>query len=552
MTIQARVKPTWPIIVQGTGGITVDQSRGRAVIGFDYDGSEFGVALQQAVDSATDSANSAAASEAAAETAAAEAVAAANSFVSYDNVAAYEAATVGSGKTYVYIKRYYSDTTFGHPGGHWCKIQNTAPSHTAYHVSADGKYAVLDMDYLTIEMFGGKAFNAATTVDNSDAYNKYLSYCFATGGGPLNFSAGRYDFKKRPNAWFGNSAGFFGISLKGSGKNATQLYRTYAEDDNHALFHSLPCGSAASTVIEDLAIFSTSTTFGGMAIYATAGKTTPVVIAGTATAGDTVTLNINYSSTDHTFAYTVQSGDDLNKIALGLDTALFANSTLVAANYECAVVNSTLYIVGPTDASPTISSSLSSGATCTATVGTTSDNTNGYIRLNGLYITSANGWHLPLKLDGSRRKTSGGPGIRSCHVSNCSIFGGEVYAAHFKGFVHLSIDGTETVLAGGSSGDLKIEGTTDFKADTFTINMMQVGGNIIADYTQQGTINVGIIGGHLELDHCAYMTVNAGNISGNITNTANTDSTFVRAHVAGSVQNNWTNSKAVGLNNVAY
>lgn len=554
MTIQARVKPTWPIIVQGTGGITVDQSRGRAVIGFDYDGSEFGVALQQAVDSATDSANSAAASEAAAETAAAEAVAAATSFVSFDSVAAFEAATIGDDATYVYIKRYYTSfvSSFGNPGGHWCKIQDTAPNHTAYHVSADGKYGVMEMDYLTIEMFGGKAFNGAGPIDNTDALNKFYSYIISKGGGALNIGIGRYDFNKRPNAFAGNASGFFGFSISGAGKSSTQLYSSFAEDDNHGLIHLLPNGGAGGYVIENCSLISGRTTFGGMGIYATAGKTTPVTLAGTVTAGDTITVNVNYSSTDHTFAYTVQSGDTLADIARGLDAALHANATLVAANYVAATADSVLYIIGPTDVSPTISSSLSSGATETATVGTTHDYSNGYIRLNGLYVSSANGWHLPVKLDGSRRKTSGGPGIRTIHINDCSIFGGETYAAHFKGFVHLSIKGTETVLAGGSSGDLKLEGTTDFKSDTFTIDMMQIGGDLIVDYVQQGTVNLGLLGGDLNLDHCDYMVVTAGSITGDVINTSNVEGVGVRAHIVGTVQSNWTNSKAVGLNNVAY
>lgn len=59
MTILARVKPSWPVIVQGTGGITVSQSNGRALIGFDYNESETGSELNQAIDAANSAADTA-------------------------------------------------------------------------------------------------------------------------------------------------------------------------------------------------------------------------------------------------------------------------------------------------------------------------------------------------------------------------------------------------------------------------------------------------------------------------------------------------------------
>ncbi len=53
MTIRTRVLSKWPKIVQGTGGVTISESNGRATIGFDYTTSQLGTELQQAVDTAS-------------------------------------------------------------------------------------------------------------------------------------------------------------------------------------------------------------------------------------------------------------------------------------------------------------------------------------------------------------------------------------------------------------------------------------------------------------------------------------------------------------------
>lgn len=77
MTLQARILPVWPIIIQGTGGVTVDYEAGRATIGFDYDASELGIQLADAVAAAEDAEQAAETAQAAAEAAAAAAEAAA-------------------------------------------------------------------------------------------------------------------------------------------------------------------------------------------------------------------------------------------------------------------------------------------------------------------------------------------------------------------------------------------------------------------------------------------------------------------------------------------
>lgn len=77
MTFQARILPTWPIVLQGIGGVTVDYDAGRATIGFDYDESELGIELADAVAAAGASETAAEAAQAAAEDAKADAEAAA-------------------------------------------------------------------------------------------------------------------------------------------------------------------------------------------------------------------------------------------------------------------------------------------------------------------------------------------------------------------------------------------------------------------------------------------------------------------------------------------
>lgn len=77
MTIRARVLPRWPVVVQGTGGVTVDYDHGRATIGFDYEDSEFGIELEQAIAAAAASATAAETAETNAETAETNAEAAA-------------------------------------------------------------------------------------------------------------------------------------------------------------------------------------------------------------------------------------------------------------------------------------------------------------------------------------------------------------------------------------------------------------------------------------------------------------------------------------------
>lgn len=93
MTIRARVKPSWPILVAGEGGVTVAQSKGRAVIGFDYENSELGSELAQAVSSATTQAGNAQTSATAAAASAVDAATAAGS-LTYASQAEAEAGTV--------------------------------------------------------------------------------------------------------------------------------------------------------------------------------------------------------------------------------------------------------------------------------------------------------------------------------------------------------------------------------------------------------------------------------------------------------------------------
>jgi hypothetical protein len=555
MTILARVKPTWPIIVQGTGGVTVSQSRGRAVIGFDYENSELGAELKQAVDSAdADAAATAAdrvqtgqdvvaaqAAQAAAEAAAENA--SANVDTNYfGNVAAFEAATIGDAINRVYIASYYS-AVFGNPGSHWCKIQDTAPSHYAYHVSSNGKYAVIEQDYLTFEMFGGKAFT--TGEENAGAFNKFMSYAYATGRSTLNFSGSNYYFKERPWAYHGNSAGIYGLNIVGAGKEMTRIYCDYAEDDDHGFFHVLPNHNGGQYNVRDLSILSTRTTFGGCAIYAIDGNRTDVTLSGTITAGDTISVNIRYSSTDHIATYTVQSGDDLNVVADALDLLIRQNSTLRDTDgFRTAVYDNILFIIGNSTISTTISVSTSDGATISGAVGTTNLYTCGYLHFQNIDISSSNGWTFPIYIDGDRHP--GSPqGLRSTYLLNVQAFGGLTASAVFKGVVHLSLVGCETVQAGGSSGNLYISGKSGAYADTISIVCPQVGGDLSLDYVQQVVISIGEIAGDLVLDHVNNVNINVGLIASDIANTSNTNGVSVCAKVAGSVQTNWVNSHIV-------
>lgn len=141
MTIRARVKPSWPVIVEGVGGIIVTQSRGRAVIDFDYTSSELGAELQQAVDAAAVSAVDAATSETAAEAAQAAAETAAESATSASNVTTFatKALAIAASPVTQYV-RYLGIAAQGDFGGvdALYSLAESAPSHDHYITCANG------------------------------------------------------------------------------------------------------------------------------------------------------------------------------------------------------------------------------------------------------------------------------------------------------------------------------------------------------------------------------------------------------------------------------
>jgi hypothetical protein len=357
-------------------------------------------------------------------------------------------------------------------------------------------------------------------VDNTPSLNAFYRYALATGAKALQVPPKSYAFLTRPNAFYGQS-GHWSVSILGSGNQGSSFNPSYAEDSWHGLLQTLPNANGGGFSVKDLTIVSGRTNFGGIGIYALSGRLTPVTVGGTVTAGNVVTVTIQFSAGTFNASYTVQAGDTLAKIARGLDAAIHANGTLTGALFTAATVDNVLYVIG--DPLTTYTVTASSNGTATVTVGMSNSYTNGYIFLENIVITSANGWDWPLKLDGRRAVAAATPSVRTINLTNCAFFGGQFAAAEFQSCAGVQWNGGYSALAGGTSGDVIVSGLATVP-------------------TGNSNLNVGAVGGNLKLDACENLQVTCPLVGINLTNTSNTRYATVRGRVTGTVGTSWVNS----------
>ncbi|QOG20471.1 hypothetical protein [Bradyrhizobium sp. SEMIA] len=434
--------------------------------------------------------------------------------VVYPTVAAYAAATVSlADGTNVYIANYYASEP---GGGHWCKIASSPPSHGAYHTSANGKYAILAETFPNFRMFGARPANA----DNTPYLDMWNDYCDAnTNCSTLDIGASNWTFTTVPRPiWTPGIP--WGRTIRGAGRVSTILYTNYSVPDYRGFIHLLAQGGGAGLIVRDLQITSQKTDFScGAAIASHDGHVQKLVVGGTITAGNALTATVNGTAV----TYTVGGGDTAKSIANGVASAINANVTIATAGVIAFPINGNVSVISKASSPATVTTGTTGTTTLTRTV--LGQFTTGFITLDALVITSANGWSYPLLLDGTRGDVN--PiGIRDVSISNCSFFGGHYASVLLNCADGVSVTNSDCILAGGASGSLIITGTATQKSQNFIWS--------------GGAIN------DIILDNAAFGVITTGKVLAGVQNTSATDSVKIMAgSIVGTAQTNWTNSAYV-------
>ncbi|MET4197295.1 hypothetical protein ABIB96_001283 [Bradyrhizobium sp. LA3.X] len=435
--------------------------------------------------------------------------------VVYPTVAAFAAATVSlADDTPIYIANYYAGTD---GGGHWCRIKSVTPSHPAYHLSANGKYAVLAEKKPDFRQFGANT-------DGSDCtpyWNIWLKYCAATAWvSSLHIPTGNWIFSTRPDPIM-TSGLPWGRTITGDGLQNTILYPSYSTGAFFGMIHLLPNANGGGLAIRDLQIISQRTDFGsGAAIATHDGYVKTMTVGGTITTGNVLTATVGGTAVN----YTVLAGDTKQSIAYAMASAINANSTIFNTIFAIAIPCDDKIVLISKASAPATLTTGTTGAT-TLTVATVGQQTTGYITIERLNITANNGWSFSLHFDG-RREDISPLGIRDVSISGCNFFGGQVASAAFYTTNGLSVVNSACIQAGGTSGTLILDGVSGNPSQNFSWS-----GNAIND---------------ISLGWAAFGTINVGNILGNVVNGSNTDHIKVMTgNIVGTAQTNWTNSAYV-------
>jgi len=141
MTIHARFLPKYPKRIRVSNGLTINEANGIVDLGFDYENSEFGAELAQAVEITNTNANAAAESSDAAEAAASTATSAAaeavtvviNTQIAFNTVSEASVATISATKK---SARTFGFSTIGRGSADYVRVA-TQPAHTGKFRSVD-------------------------------------------------------------------------------------------------------------------------------------------------------------------------------------------------------------------------------------------------------------------------------------------------------------------------------------------------------------------------------------------------------------------------------
>lgn len=433
----------------------------------------------------------------------------------FATVAAYQAATVTlADDTPIYIANYYAGTD---GGGHWCRIKSVAPSHPAYHTSANGKYAVLAEVNPNFRQFGANT-------DGSDCapyWNIWLKYCAATAWvSSLHIPTGNWIFSTRPDPIMTSQLPW-GRTITGDGLQNTILYASYSTGAFFGMIHLLPNANGGGLVVKDLQIISQRTDFSsGAAIATHDGYVKTMTVGGTITTGNVLTATVGGTAVN----YTVLAGDTKQSIAYAMATAINANSTIFNTIFAIAIpCDDKIVLISKVSAPATLTTGTTGATTLTAA--TVGQQTTGYIVLERLNVTANNGWSFSVYFDG-RREDLSPLGVRDVSISGCNFFGGQVASAAFYTTNGLSVVNSACIQAGGTSGTLILDGLSGNPIQNFSWS-----GNAIND---------------IAFGWAAFGTINVGKILGNVVNGSNTDHIKVMTgNIVGTAQTNWTNSAYV-------
>ena len=429
----------------------------------------------------------------------------------FPTVAAYAAATVSlADNTMIYIHNYYAGVD---GGGHWCRIKSSPPTHTAYHVSANSKYAVLTEINPDFRMLGAQPYGV--TADCTPYLDMWQDYCDANiSCSSLRIPTGNWTFTTLPRPIFVQGAPW-GRTIVGDGMQNTLLYTNYSTSSFLGFFHLLPNANGGGMSIGNLQVISQKTDFSnGAAIASHSGYVTTVKV-GAPTTGNVLTITIAGTA----ITYTVIAGDNARNCAAFLALNINNNATIFNAYNIAIAVKDTVVILSRSSAPPTITVSSSGATTMTKT--TVGAQTSGYITMNNLNVSAANGWSYSIRFDGVRQDIS--PlGIRSIFANNCNFFGAQQKSVSLFGCAGAQFTNCTVVQAGGTSGTLEINGTSFQKCQNI--------------YWSGGAVN------DILLDFAAFGTIVLGTVPTNVLNTSNTDSYKIIGRIQGTAQTNWTNS----------
>lgn len=439
----------------------------------------------------------------------------------YATAVAAIAATIPTTVTTLRTNGY---NTEGDGGGATYICSGSPPTHLAYFTSANTRYCAIDELEPNILQLGGTRFG---TTGNVNAYNAGISYCLATFRCNFYIPYGTYNFDSRPDTFVppvdgsGTMGNILGWQVRGAGAGITQVNRTYNEDDNHGVFTAIGNPNAGYFAVNDMTIVSQSSLAGGAAIMAWSGRQTAIILGGTITAGNTISISISGVGT--TTNHTVVGGDTFRVIANSLATKL----NTLSPNYIGFVANNVLYVLGPDSATPTITTNLSGGATLTTVVGASQNLNQGFVRVRGLNITSANTWSFLIRINGTLR-TVNPCCVRGFSLNDSELFGAEIASVALQGVVAPTISNTNIFGAGGTSN--------------VSLNL---DGGAATTYTQYCNINIGYSAG-INMGHTRYCGIKVGALTGNVNNSANTAN--VSVHYSGTdgaaptLQTNWVGS----------
>ncbi|MBK9617558.1 MAG: LysM peptidoglycan-binding domain-containing protein [Candidatus Obscuribacter sp.] len=213
-----------------------------------------------------------------------------------------------------------------------------------------------------------------------------------------------------------------------TGGTETASYSVQSGDDLSAITAGLAASINANTDLQSIGVSGSSsgqiltissnslneTTYRGttsstatevVSIGLPQNGTQTVVIGGTKTTGDVLTLTIydaGLSGGSEAVAYTVLSGDTLTSLAANLTAAINANTSLQAVNLSATSSGTVVFVKSSSINATTYAKSLSGGATETiALAPSTSANLYGYNNLNELTSIAAGG---PAKFEGNTNK----------------------------------------------------------------------------------------------------------------------------------------------------